>query len=41
MPIAHTHVERLYGVVAQGGGSHGMFDPEWIAAQDEMEHSFG
>lgn len=40
MRIAHTHAERLWAVVSQGGGSHGMFDPEWIAAQDKMEYPF-
>jgi pimeloyl-ACP methyl ester carboxylesterase len=41
MRIAHTHAERLHGVVAQGGGCHGMFDPVWIEAQDGMEYPFG
>jgi hypothetical protein len=40
MRIAHTHHERLLGSVAQGGGSHHMFDQEWIAAQDKMEYAF-
>lgn len=40
MRIAHTHAERLKDVVAQGGGSHGMFAPEWIAAQNKMEYPF-
>jgi predicted esterase len=26
--IAHTHANRLFAVVAQGGGCHHMFDPE-------------
>ena len=38
--IAHTHAERLFAVVAQGGGAHHMFDPEWIGAQDQMEYPF-
>src|ERR1700712_3601589 len=29
MRIAHTHKDRLVGAVAQGGGCHYMFDPEW------------
>ncbi len=38
--IAHTHADRLFAVVAQGGGAHHMFDPEWIRAQDRMEYPF-
>ena len=41
MRIAHTHAHRLRAVVAQGGGSHDMFHPDWIAAQDNMEYPFG
>lgn len=37
---AHTHADRLFAVVAQGGGCHHMFDPEWIGAQDQMEYPF-
>ena len=40
MRIAHTHADRLFAVVAQGGGCHHMFDPEWIAASDQMEYPF-
>lgn len=40
MRIAHTHADRLFAVVAQGGGSHHMFDPEWIKAQNHMEYPF-
>ncbi|GKZ98587.1 hypothetical protein AnigIFM59636_004276 [Aspergillus niger] len=40
MRIAHTHADRLLAVVAQGGGSHHMFDPEWIRAQNHMEYPF-
>ncbi|KAH8886153.1 alpha/beta-hydrolase [Thozetella sp. PMI_491] len=40
MRIAHTHHDRLYAVVAQGGGSHHMFDEEWIQAQNHMEYPF-
>ena len=38
--LAHTHAERLAGVVAQGGGSHHMFDQAWIRAQNQMEYPF-
>ena len=38
--IAHTHAERLFAVVAQGGGSHHMFDAAWIHAQNQMEYPF-
>lgn len=38
--IAHTHAERLVGVAAQGGGSHHMFDADWIGAQSQMEYPF-
>ena len=40
MRIAHTHADRLKAVVAEGGGSHHMFDTEWIKAQDHMEYPF-
>ncbi len=38
--VAHTHADRLFAVVAQGGGCHFMFDCEWIRAQDQMEYPF-
>ena len=38
--IAHTHGERLFAVVAQGGGCHYMFDAAWIHAQNQMEYPF-
>ena len=38
--VAHTHADRLFAVVAQGGACHHMFDPEWIGAQDQMEYPF-
>ena len=38
--IAHTHADRLFAVVAQGGGCHHMFDADWIAAQNRMEYPF-
>lgn len=37
---AHTHADRLFAAVAQGGGCHHMFDPRWIAAQNQMEYPF-
>ena len=40
MRVAHTHADRLFAVVAQGGACHHMFDPAWIAAQDRMEYPF-
>ena len=40
MRIAHTHADRLFAVVAQGGGCHYMFDADWIRAQDQMEYPF-
>jgi acetyl esterase/lipase len=38
--VAHTHADRLFAVVAQGGGAHHMFDAEWIGAQNRMEYPF-
>jgi hypothetical protein len=38
--VAHTHADRLFAVVAQGGGAHHMFDAEWIGAQNQMEYPF-
>ncbi|KAI3334502.1 Alpha/Beta hydrolase protein [Ustulina deusta] len=38
--IAHTHRQRLVGVVAQGAGSHYFFDPEWLARADGHEYPF-
>jgi pimeloyl-ACP methyl ester carboxylesterase len=40
MRMAHTHADRLFAVVAQGGGCHHMFDPAWIQAQNKMEYPF-
>ena len=40
MRIAHTHADRLFAVVAQGGGCHHMFDAAWIKAQNQMEYPF-
>ena len=38
--LAHTHADVLFAVVAQGGGCHRMFDPDWIHAQNQMEYPF-
>ncbi len=38
--IAHTHGDRLFAAVAQGGGSHHMFDGAWIGAQNQMEYPY-
>lgn len=40
MRIAHTHKDFLRGVVAQGGGCHYMFDPEWLELTRHMEYPF-
>lgn len=37
---AHTHRERLAGVVAQGAGSHYFFDPAWLVKADGHEYPF-
>lgn len=38
--LAHTHAEKLKGVVALGGGCHHMFDAEWLDAVDHLEYPF-
>ena len=38
--IAHTHADRLFAAVAQGGSAHHVFDPAWIGAQNQMEYPF-
>ncbi|KAI2616548.1 yellowish-green 1-like protein [Hypoxylon sp. NC1633] len=38
--MAHTHADKLKGVVAHGGGAHHMFDPEWLDAVDDLEYPF-
>ena len=40
MRIAHTHADRLFAVVSQGGGCHHMFDAAWIGAQNQMDYPF-
>jgi hypothetical protein len=38
--VAHTHGERLKGVVALGGGCHYMFDEKWLGAVNALEYPF-
>ncbi|KAI1202292.1 Alpha/Beta hydrolase protein [Nemania serpens] len=38
--LAHTHGDRLKGVVALGGGCHHMFDAEWLDAANSLEYPF-
>jgi hypothetical protein len=38
--LAHTHAERVFAVVGQGGGAHYMYHPDWIEHQDRMEYPF-
>ncbi|KAI9692777.1 MAG: hypothetical protein M1820_009376 [Bogoriella megaspora] len=38
--LAHTHPDRLAGVVALGGGCHYMFDPEWLSNVNHLEYPF-
>ena len=38
--VAHTHASALFAVVAQGGGTHRMFDLAWIRAQNQMEYPY-
>ncbi|KAI1375581.1 yellowish-green 1-like protein [Hypoxylon crocopeplum] len=38
--LAHTHADKLKGVVALGGGVHHMLDPEWLDAVDDLEYPF-
>ena len=40
MRVAHTHAERLFALVSEGGGCHHMFDADWIRAQNQMEYPF-
>lgn len=37
---AHTHPERLAGVVALGGGCHYMFSFEWLSHVNHLEYPF-
>ncbi|KJX98603.1 pigment biosynthesis protein yellowish-green 1 [Zymoseptoria brevis] len=38
--LAHTHANKLSGVVALGGGCHYMFDPEWLSHVNHLEYPF-
>ena len=38
--LAHTHRDRLAGVVALGGGCHYMFSPEWLSHVNHLEYPF-
>ncbi|KAK3680581.1 hypothetical protein LTR37_021158 [Vermiconidia calcicola] len=38
--VAHTHHDRLAGVVALGGGTHHMFTPEWLSQVNHLEYPF-
>ncbi|KAI9779588.1 MAG: hypothetical protein M1816_003469 [Peltula sp. TS41687] len=38
--VAHTHPHRLAGVVAQGAGTHHMFDPEWLDVTSHLDYAF-
>lgn len=40
MRVAHTHHDKLAGVVALGGGCHHMFDPEWLSEVNHLEYPF-
>ncbi|KAF1931653.1 alpha/beta-hydrolase [Didymella exigua CBS 183.55] len=38
--VAHTHADRLAGVVALGGGCHHMFEQEWLDNVNHLEYPF-
>ncbi|KAK5138084.1 hypothetical protein LTR08_005882 [Meristemomyces frigidus] len=38
--LAHTHHDRLAGVVALGGGCHHMFSDEWLSHANHLEYPF-
>lgn len=38
--LAHTHADKLLGVVSQGGGCHYMFDRRWLDAVNHLEYPF-
>ncbi|KAK5045729.1 hypothetical protein LTR16_011364, partial [Cryomyces antarcticus] len=38
--LAHTHLDRLAGVVALGGGTHHMFDKDWLDNVNHLEYPF-
>lgn len=37
---AHTHQDRLKGVISLGGGCHHMFDSEWLSEVNHLEYPF-
>jgi hypothetical protein len=39
--VAHTHKDRLKGMVSQGGGAHIIFTPDWIAKSQETGIPWG
>ncbi|KAI8938599.1 hypothetical protein NX059_004473 [Plenodomus lindquistii] len=38
--VAHTHADKLAGVVALGGGCHHMFEPKWLDSVNHLEYPF-
>lgn len=38
--LAHTHPDRIAGVVALGGGAHHMFDEAWLDKVNHLEYPF-
>jgi len=38
--LAYTHPERLAGSISLGGGTHHMFDPEWLSEVNHLEYPF-
>jgi len=38
--LAYTHPKRVAGVVALGGCTHHVFDPEWLEASNRLEYPF-
>lgn len=38
--VAHTHPNRLSGIVALGGGCHYMFHPDWLSHVNHLEYPF-
>jgi pimeloyl-ACP methyl ester carboxylesterase len=40
MRVAHTHHDRLAGVVALGGACHYMFTPRWLDEVNHLEYPF-
>ncbi|KAI1094194.1 yellowish-green 1-like protein [Rostrohypoxylon terebratum] len=38
--VAHTHADKLKGVVAHGGYAHHIFEQEWLDAVNDLEYPF-